>query len=727
MIIKISKIQNCKIKPEVNKQGGSSMVLDKRRAHLLSIIQHSADPVPAKDLVARMNLSQRTIYYDLDQINSWLRTQKLGTIDSKHGQGLFLPPESKSKLMLMQDESFEDWQYQLSKPEREVLLKAKILLEEQDATMKSFMDLTSMSRGTIAKVIKEIKQEFQEAGLGLYYKKGSGYRLRGSEDAKRTMLSTILATIFSHQDWQNVRNEVYKMIHPEAATWSSETDQRRVVREILFEAERDMKLTLTDEMVEILSLQILMIMKRIELNEFIQVPGAEKQVLKQTEAYKAAMHITKKLEAYKGVIFPEDEICFITMNLLGSKVQHDNFDHYTEQELSGLRKVVRNMIDDFQLYSCVVFDDRRGLEENLISHIKPTYYRLKYGLHIVNDLAGSIQQTYPDIFHLTKRVMRHLELYVGKRVPEEEAAYITLHFGGWLSKEEKTVETKFRALIVCENGIGTSNMLRTQLENLIAGLNVTATISMREYQTKEHMADVIFSTNYIKAKDIPVIHVPAILTNVEKERVMQRMNELFDSNAPGKVMTDHLIEVIKRHAAIHQEDELKHELGRFLKQKTPQIKELRKPMLNELLTDATIQLKDRVKDWEEAIETAAQPLIDQHSIKPSYVEAMIENVKDLGPYIVIAPGIAIPHARPETGVEELGMSFLRLKEAVSFSEKEKHRAQLIIVLAAIDNQTHLKALAQLTELLSNEENVEKLISADDPSTVIELINQTIEV
>ncbi|WP_406687736.1 BglG family transcription antiterminator [Rossellomorea vietnamensis] len=699
------------------------MVLDKRRAHLLSIIQHSPDPVPTKELVARMNLSQRTIYYDLDQINSWLRTEGLEPIESQHGKGLFLPPDSKSKLMISKDQSFEDWQYQLSKEEREVLIKASILLEEQDASMQRFMDLTSMSRGTIAKVIKDIKKEFREAGLQLYYKKGSGYRLKGPEEAKRTMLSTILATIFSHHDWQNVRNEVHKMIQPEADTWSQETEQRRLVREILYEAEKELGLTLTDEMVEILSLQILMIMKRIELQKYISVPDEEKEVLRQTEAYRAALHITNKLD----VAFPDDEVCFITMNLLGSKVQQDNFNRYTEQELSGLKEVVQRMIHDFQLYSCVVFDDKQGLEENLISHIKPTFYRLKYGLSIANDLADSIQTTYPDIFHLTKRVMRHLELYVGKAVPDEEAAYITLHFGGWLTKEKKKVETKFKALIVCENGIGTSNMLRTQLENLIAGLNVITTLSMREYRTNEYEADIIFSTNYIKEKDIPVIHVPAILTNSEKERVMQRMNELFDSKPSEKNRTELLMDVIKRHATIHEEAALKRELVQLLEQTTPTIKELRKPMLNELLTEQTIQLKDRVTDWEEAIKVASQPLVDQQAIRPDYVEAMITNVKELGPYIVIAPNIAIPHARPETGVEQLGMSFLRLEEPVYFSEKEKHRAQLIIVLAAIDNQTHLKALSQLTELLSNEGNVEKLIAANDQETVIELINQTVEV
>ncbi|SDZ78175.1 Transcriptional antiterminator [Thalassobacillus cyri] len=703
------------------------MVLDKRRAHLLSIIQQSTDPIPTKDLVAKMNVSQRTVYYDLDQINSWLEDQELEPIDSKHGEGLFLPEPSKSKLTLQKDVGFEDWQYQLSKEEREVLIKAKILLEEQDASMQSFMDLTSMSRGTVAKVLKVVKDEFRQAGLKLYYQKGSGYRLSGREEAKRKMLSDILAVIFSHPEWQHVRNEIHQMIEPGTEESSQETDQRLTVRNLLYEAEQTLGLTLTDEMVEILSLQILMIMKRIQLQKYIVVQEEEKQVLQQTEAYQASLLITNKLKDLWEVSFPDDEICFITMNLLGSKVQHDDFSRYTERELSGLRNVVREMIADFQLYSCVVFDDKGGLEENLISHIKPTYYRLKYGVKIANDLAASIQENYPDIFHLTKRVMKHLELYVGETIPDEETAYITLHFGGWLTKEKKQVETKFRAIIVCENGIGTSNMLRTQLENLIVGLNVITTMSTREYQSIEPDADVIFSTNYIKAKDIPVIHVPAILTNLEKEQIMRRMNDLFHSKQQEKDSTDLLMDVIERYATIHQKDDLKRELVHLLEQNTPLTKELRKPMLNELLTEQTIQFKDHVSSWETAIETAAQPLIDQQSIRPEYIQAMIDNVNELGPYIVIAPRIAIPHARPEAGVEKLGMSFLRLKDPVYFSDKEKHRAQLVIVLAAIDNQTHLKALAQLTEMLSNDENVEQLIAANDPKHVIEIVNNTVEV
>ncbi|MBX0358071.1 BglG family transcription antiterminator [Halobacillus sp. Nhm2S1] len=703
------------------------MVLDKRRAHLLSMIQQTTNPIPTKDLVDKMKVSQRTIYYDIDQINSWLLAQNLDPIQSKHGKGLFLPHSSKAHLKENQEESFDDWQYQLSRQEREILIKAKILLEEHEATMQHFMDLTSMSRGTIAKMIKTIRQDFKDVGLELYYQRNIGYRLNGPEDIKRTVLSNILATIFSQPDWQNVRNKVHQMIQPESDTWSKETEHRRKVKRILFEAEKELGLTLTDEMVEILCFQLLMIKKRIDDEKYITVQTAEKQVLKQTKAHQGALLITNALEGWWEIDFPEDEVCFITMNLLGSKVQHDDFSRYSEQELSGLKEVIYQMIHDFQLYSCVVFDDKEGLAENLISHIKPTYYRLKYGVKIANDLADTIQETYPDIFHLTKRVVKHLEIYVGKVIPDEEAAYITLHFGGWLTKEKKQVETKHTAIIVCENGIGTSNMLRTQLENLIAGLNITDTLSMREYQRNTHQADVIFSTKFIKTKDIPVVHVPAILTNVEKERVIQRMNELFGSSSTENDPADDLMDVIERHATVHRKDELKKELSYLIEKNTPQTKERKKPMLNELLTAQTIQFRDQISNWEEAIQVASKPLLDQQHIRPEYVQAMIDNVNELGPYIVIAPGIAIPHARPEAGVEQLGMSLLRLKDPVYFSDKDKHRAQLVIVLAAIDNQTHLKALAQLTELLSDDSQVERLIEADHSDQVIDLINQTVEV
>ena len=146
-------------------------------------------------------------------------------------------------------------------------------------------------------------------------------------------------------------------------------------------------------------------------------------------------------------------------------------------------------------------------------------------------------------------------------------------------------------------------------------------------------------------------------------------------------------------------------------------------MLKDLIHEETIQFASHATDWKEAIKTAAKPLLTNEQITTAYVDAMIRSVEELGPYVVIAPGIAIPHARPESGVNEVGMSLLRLDEAVPFSSKEKHQVKLLIVLAAADQETHLEALAQLSELLSEEENLAAIYGATDKEEIIELVTK----
>jgi mannitol/fructose-specific phosphotransferase system IIA component (Ntr-type) len=102
---------------------------------------------------------------------------------------------------------------------------------------------------------------------------------------------------------------------------------------------------------------------------------------------------------------------------------------------------------------------------------------------------------------------------------------------------------------------------------------------------------------------------------------------------------------------------------------------------------------------------------------------MIENIKTLGPYVVIGPEVAIPHARPESGVNKVGMSFLKLNTPVHFLDNENYPVRLLFCIAAIDNATHLKALSQLTKLLSNSENLDLLKEDDSTENILELFKQ----
>ncbi|WP_158553390.1 PTS sugar transporter subunit IIA [Peribacillus saganii] len=132
-------------------------------------------------------------------------------------------------------------------------------------------------------------------------------------------------------------------------------------------------------------------------------------------------------------------------------------------------------------------------------------------------------------------------------------------------------------------------------------------------------------------------------------------------------------------------------------------------MLRSKLTDEMVQFIQGAKDWEEAIHAASEPLLKQGYIEARYVEAMISNVKNFGPYIVLMPEVAMPHARPEDGVNQMGISLMITEESVLFDEGKT--AKIFFVLAADDKSSHLELLQEISEFLANEENVSVLLSA----------------
>ncbi|GAA0592142.1 PTS sugar transporter subunit IIA [Virgibacillus siamensis] len=145
-------------------------------------------------------------------------------------------------------------------------------------------------------------------------------------------------------------------------------------------------------------------------------------------------------------------------------------------------------------------------------------------------------------------------------------------------------------------------------------------------------------------------------------------------------------------------------------------------MLNNVLTEDKILLQNNVKNWEEAIQIAAKPLVPEF-IKQDYVQAMIENVKELGPYIVIAPDIAIAHARPDGNVHKVGLSLLKLDESINFGE-DSHYAALVFVLAAVDNEQHLDLLSELANVLNDSEKVSQIKHCSSSKKIVNIISKT---
>ena len=144
--------------------------------------------------------------------------------------------------------------------------------------------------------------------------------------------------------------------------------------------------------------------------------------------------------------------------------------------------------------------------------------------------------------------------------------------------------------------------------------------------------------------------------------------------------------------------------------------------MNTIIKKDHIKIKVDVKDYEDAIKKSGQILVDTNSIKENYINDMIEAIKKLGPYIVIAPGFALAHARPSEDVLKDDVSIITLKEPVCFNSINDP-VYVVMCLAAKNSDTHIDTMQKIATILMKENTIENLKNANS----VEEIQQIFEI
>ncbi|MDP8162841.1 PTS sugar transporter subunit IIA [Pasteurella skyensis] len=121
-----------------------------------------------------------------------------------------------------------------------------------------------------------------------------------------------------------------------------------------------------------------------------------------------------------------------------------------------------------------------------------------------------------------------------------------------------------------------------------------------------------------------------------------------------------------------------------------------------LIENNSIKLNQTATNWEEAIKIGTDMLVDSGAIEPCYYDNIIKKVKEMGPYIILSPGLAMPHARPEEGVIKTAFALVTLKEPVFF-EGEDEGVQVLITLSGSDSDQHMQGIMEITEVLEDED------------------------
>lgn len=145
-------------------------------------------------------------------------------------------------------------------------------------------------------------------------------------------------------------------------------------------------------------------------------------------------------------------------------------------------------------------------------------------------------------------------------------------------------------------------------------------------------------------------------------------------------------------------------------------------LLNQALAEGSISVRATASNWKQAIELAGDALVTSQRTTTQYTEAMVQAVEELGPYMVIAPGIALAHARPSEAVLGTGLSLITLSEPVVFGSEANDPVRLVIGLAAVDHDSHIDLMAALSDLLMDVMKVNMLLQAENVEQVRELLS-----
>ncbi|OTN91765.1 BglG family transcription antiterminator [Enterococcus faecium] len=595
--------------------------------------------------------------------------------------------------------------------ERRDLLYLMVYSTATSVSVFHFQDFLQVSKGTVLSDIKKIRNELEVEDCQLSYTRKTGFRLLGSEailrrEAKnrtaRLMQSlagrfglTYLTATLSIDYYAKVRDLLDKTIS---------------LSDLRFAPNR------MDELAYYLSLTT------------IRIGKTSMELVKDTELLASLAVTDISRQVLTGLGYSEhqnSEIIFFSL-CLASIVEGD----VQEPALDFLLECSSEVIHRMEFLMAVEFASFRELLMNVFYHLVPAYFRISYSFYLPNVMIDQIKHQYASIYEMTRKALLPLERRIGKSIPEEEIGFFTILFGGEIRKADDAEERnrKIRAVIVCPSGISSSLILKSELQQLFPMIFFTETNSAdRLHEVDETSYDIIFSTVPLtltdKKKSLYVLH--PIMTDLEKNQLINQVQR--DWLIPGFSMpsAQELLSALLPYIELKEgvdEEKLYQVLNRKMN-KLLEKKEDQRPMLSELLTEEMIQLSDQPKNWQEAITFAAQPLLSENKIEESYIKAMIERVEQYGAFIHIGDHIALPHARPEDGVNEVGMSLLKLQQPVDLLDDPAHPISLFICLAAIDNEAHLRALANLTKLLSNKQNLQDLLHASTKEEILAIIRK----
>ncbi|MBW0767013.1 activator of the mannose operon (transcriptional antiterminator) [Mammaliicoccus lentus] len=640
-------------------------MLSERQRNIVSHLSPVKDFITITELASLFQVSERTIQYDLEYIESFADQLKI-KIERSKSLGVKITSQDETSFL---SESNVEMDVHFSKIERKEQIILRLFESSKPINSQKFADILNVSRRTVVEDLKSVQKWLGKYSLLLEYKKNKGFIIEGNEKNLREAYANIVSEYFRkatpHIGMKNFSKEDLEKI-------------RRTVINILNEED----FHLVQVGIDGLIYHIIIAIHRAKEQYMFEIPDEEYERLRQTDVFEIAIKITQRLEEIFPIKFPKSEAAFITLHLLGARVTS----YHEYQEHKNITQISKLFIQKVSAQIGIPLIHDHKLMTGLITHLQPAIHRMTFNMAHSNPLKEEIIDEYQELFHAVKQQIYVLENPFHIEFSDDEVAYLVLHFASSIERLSSEQTTQIKVILLCGSGVGTSQLLKSRIKNIYPEFEILDAFSIYEITEKilqSHGVDYILSTVPVEDFSVPTIEVSPFLNREDRERLNQLINDFRE-----------------RYVSSYKT------IG---------------PTLEDVLPFNHIQTNIIGKSRDDAIKESVKVLIDEGHVNAAYAGDIIKHLDKFGPYMVIGPNIALLHSNFENVNVPVSMSIMHFKNGVTFGHDRYDPVKIIIILATSQAQIHLNALGQLSHLIMDEEKRKELLNGNKEK-IIELIH-----
>ncbi|MGL5595017.1 MAG: BglG family transcription antiterminator [Cetobacterium sp.] len=658
---------------------------------LLQNIMENNGEKSIKDLSSELEMGERTVRYEIEKIEEYLnvnyKLENISNIELTKGT------VKVKDIQVVKEILKENYNIKfLSSEEREIYIFLQILFK-RSINQGKLSEKLDISRNTLKLYLKNIKELLDNYNLKLEISPKKGLILIGEEESIRLCTLNFFAIL------KNSKNYLFKEIIENEI--SIEEDG---IIAFMNYCQKLMNRIVSDEAFEIIKKYLKITIATVKNGNNMKKIKNE-NFLEETDEYKAIKKASALIESSYDIELSKIEYLKITDFFLGSHTYNHKYSYY--ENWVEMEVLIKKLIQNFNKRIDVDISKDDILLDGLLNHLKPTVYRIQNGIQLENSIYLEVVESYPNLFKITKEIISELEIYIEKEFSDDEVAFITIHFKASMDRNRVTIKNKKKVLLVCGMGYGTSKLLAQQLKELFS-IDIIDIIPKHMLATSlnKNEVDIIVTTVDLELLNllIPVVKVKPILSteniDVLKKSGFQKRNK--------KYLLSEFLNEIEKNCTINDKENMIESLKNILSSNLVDDISPKKITIFDMLNKKQISLGEIAKDWEEAVRKAGSLLLNNGCVDESYVEDMIQCIKNYGSYMVMGKNIAFPHAKTDSNVNKTAFAIVTLKNSVLFPENIP--VKTIIAFSSKDNKEHLDGFLEIVEEIEKPEfNMEKFV------------------